>query len=195
MKRKEACLARATRGGALAAATALLAGAGTLAAAVPARAGEGHGVDGFAGYSYAKLADVGRHGGSLALAFDLAGPVSAFVDAGAHRGSTGGLDHDDLTLMAGPGVRIGRRGGTVFFARALAGLVRDASSVSVLDVRISEASTRFGAMGGAGVDLRLASRWAARAQGDYLWHDAAGGGKRSGFRVAAGVVYRFGSAP
>jgi hypothetical protein len=179
----------------LAATLASLAVAGTLAEGLPALADEGHGVDGFAGYSYAELGNASRHGGSLALAFDLAGPASVFVDLSAHRGSQGGLDRDDLTLMAGPGVRIGRRGGTVFFARALAGLVRDASSVSVLDVSISEASTRFGVMGGAGVDLRLAPRWAARAQGDYLWHEAAGGGKRSGFRVAAGVVYRFGAAP
>lgn len=169
-----------------------LAAAGALASSTPARAGEGHGVDVSAGYSYAKLADVGRHGGSLALGFDLAGPLSAFVDASAHFGSDGGVSRDDFTLMAGPGVRVGRRGGTVFFVRALVGLVRDASSVSVLDVDISEASSRFGAMGGAGVDFPLASRWAARAQGDYLWYDATPGGKKSGFRVVAGVVCRFG---
>lgn len=161
--------------------------------ATPARCGERPGADVFAGYSFAKLADVDRHGGDLALAFGLTGPVSAFVDASAHRGRQGSVDRDDLTLMAGPGFRL-RRGGTVFFVRALAGLVRDSSGIGVLDVRITAASTRFGLLGGGGVDLRIAGRWAARVQADYLWHDA-DAGSRSGWRGAAGAVYRFGVAP
>ncbi len=187
-------MTRTPRGRALAAVLALAA-AGALASTTPARAGEGHGVDVAAGYSYSRLADVGRHGGNLALAFDLAGPVSVFVDTSVHYGNDGGVSRDDLTLMAGPGVRLGRPGGTAFFVRALAGLVRDASSVSVLDVDISESSARFGAMGGAGVDVSLARHWAVRAQGDYLWYDATQGGKKSGFRLVAGVVYRFGPSP
>ncbi len=182
------------RSRALAGVAALVA-AGALASSTPAAAGEGRGVDLSAGYSYARLADVGRHGGSLALAFDLAGPVSAFVDSSVHFGSDGGVSRDDLTLMAGPGVRLGRRGGVSFFVRALAGLVRDASSVGVLDVSISESSTRFGAMGGAGADVPVAGHWAARAEGDYLWYDATQGGTKSGFRALAGVVYRFGPVP
>jgi hypothetical protein len=99
----------------------------------------------------------------------------------------------DLTLMAGPGVRFGKRGGTVFFVRALAGLVQDHGAISVLDVDISETSRRFGALGGGGVDVRVASTLAVRLQGDYLWNDVEVG-KSSGFRASAGVVYRFGSA-
>jgi opacity protein-like surface antigen len=175
--------------------------------AATAHGGERPGTDLFAGYSFAKLADVDRHGADLAVGFHLAGPVSGFVDASAHRGSEGSVDRDDLTAMAGPGFRL-RRGGTVFFVRALAGIVRDASGISVLDVRITEASTRFGFAAGGGLDLRLAGRWAVRAQADYLWHDADEGQatgvpglplpeapSRSGFRVAAGVVYRFGAKP
>jgi hypothetical protein len=42
--------------------------------------------------------------------------------------------------MAGPGVRFGKRTGTVIFVRVLAGLVRDRASIAVLDVDISESN-------------------------------------------------------
>jgi hypothetical protein len=170
--------------------TALL---GLALAAGPAGAGEGHGTDFFAGYSFAKIGDTNRNGGNLALGFDLPGPISGFVDTSFHWGSQEGVSLSDLTLMAGPGVRFGKRGGTVFFVRALAGLVQDKGSISVLDVDISETSRRFGALGGGGVDVRVASTLAVRLQGDYLWNDVEEG-KSSGFRASAGVVYRFGSA-
>lgn len=165
-----------------------------LAAAVsPAAAGEGHGTDLFAGYSYADIDEVSRHGGNLALGFDLVGPLSGFVDASFHWDSSEGASLSDVTLMAGPGLRFGKRGRTVFFARALAGLVSDKASIEVLDVDISETSRRFGLLAGGGVDFRLSPSLAARVQGDYLWNDVELGSS-SGFRVSAGVVYRFGSA-
>jgi opacity protein-like surface antigen len=117
------------------------------------------------------------------------------VDASAHWGSSEGTNLDDLTLMAGPGVRFGKRGGMVFFVRALAGLVKDRASIAVLDVDISESSSRFGVLAGGGIDVRIAKKLALRAQGDYLWSDVAEGSKSSGFRVSAGLVYRFGIAP
>ena len=144
------------------------------------------------------------------MGFDLVGPLSGFVDTSFHWGSQEGVSLSDLTLMAGPGLRFGKRGGTVFFVRALAGLVQDKASISVLDVDISETSTSFGVLAGGGVDFRMARTLAVRLQGDYLWSDAgtegiascpqgtscdaAEGGRSSGFRVSAGVVYRFGSA-
>ena len=114
--------------------------------------------------------------------------------------------------MAGPGARFGTRGGTVFFVRALAGLVRDRASIGILDVDISEGTTGLGFMGGGGVDFRVASKLAVRLQADYLYYDAgvggsascvpgvtdcddtSGGGWSSGYRFSAGVVYRFASA-
>jgi hypothetical protein len=164
-----------------------------LLAAAPATAGEGHGTDLFAGYSFADIDEVSRHGGNLALGFDLAGPLSGFVDASFHWGSSEGASLSDATLMAGPGVRFGKRGGTVFFARVLAGLVSDKASIEVLDVDISETSSRFGVLAGGGVDFRLSPSLAARVQGDYLWNDVELGSS-SGFRISAGIVYRFGSA-
>ena len=158
-----------------------------------ATAGEGQGTDFFAGYSFAQIQDSDRHGANLALGFDLVGPLSGFVDTSFHWGSQEGVSLTDLTLMAGPGVRFGKRGGTVFFVRALAGLVQDKASISVLDVSISETSSRIGVMGGGGVDFRVAKALAARLQGDYLWNDVAEG-KSAGFRASAGIVYRFGSA-
>jgi opacity protein-like surface antigen len=166
---------------------------GLALAAGAAAAGENHGTDLFAGYSFARIGDANRHGGNLALGFDLPGPVSGFVDTSFHWGTDEGVSLSDLTLMAGPGLRFGKRGGMVFFARALAGLVRDRGSIGVLDVEISETDNRLGALAGGGVDFKLSSSLVGRLQGDYLWNDVERG-KSSGFRASAGVVYRFASA-
>ena len=162
-------------------------------AAAAAAAGEGHGTDLFAGYSFAKIDDTSRHGANLAVGFDLVGPLSGLVDTSFHWGSQEGTSLSDLTVMAGPGVRFGKRGGTVFFVRAMAGLVQDKGTISAFDVDISETSKRFGVLAGGGVDFRVATKLAVRLQGDYLWNDVEEG-KASGFRASAGVVYRFGSA-
>jgi hypothetical protein len=178
-------------------------------AAGAAAAGEGHGTDLFAGYSFAKVDDVSRHGGNAALGFDLFGPIDGFVDASAHWGSVESTSRDDLTLMAGPGIRFGKRGGTLIFARVLAGLVRDRASITVLDVDISESQSGFGLLAGGGVDVRISRKLAGRAQADYLlWSPGGGeanclaigcptgdGNWASGFRASAGIVYRFGVAP
>ena len=178
--------------------------AALLAVAAPLAAAERHGTDLFAGYSFAKIDNVNRNGGNAAVGFDL-GPIDGFVDASVHWGSFGDESLTDLTLMAGPGVRFGKRGGMVFFVRALAGLVRDRASIAVLDVDISESSSRFGVLVGGGLDFPITEKLALRAQGDYLWNDLAPGiasgitsgevGRSSGFRASAGIVYRFGIAP
>ena len=174
-----------------------LAALATLAAlAAPLAASERQGIDLFAGYSFARIGDGDRHGANAAVGFDLLGPVDGFVDASSHWGTSEGTSLDDLTLMAGPGVRLGTRGGTVFFARVLAGLVRDRASITVLDVDISESSSRFGLLAGGGVDVPVTKSLALRAQSDYLWNDVAESDvSSSGFRASAGIVYRFGSKP
>jgi hypothetical protein len=183
--------------------------AALLSFSAPLAAAERQGTDLFAGYSFAKLGDVNRHGANAALGFDLFGPIDGFVDASTHWGSTEGTSLDDLTLMAGPGVRFGKRGGTVFFARALAGLVRDRASITVLDVDISESQGGFGLLAGGGVDVPITKSLAVRAQADYLLWDAGEGevnclavgcptgegGWAGGFRGSAGIVLRFGVAP
>lgn len=166
-----------------------------LALAVPVAAAERQGADLFAGYSFAKIDEVSRHGGNVGLGFDLLGPLDGFVDASAHWGSAEGTRLDDFTLMAGPGIRFGKRGGTVLFVRALVGLVRDRASITVLDVDISESSSRFGVLAGGGVDFPIAKTLALRAEGDYLWNDVDEGSKSSGFRASAGIAFRFGVAP
>ena len=173
----------------------LIALASLLLAARPLVAGEPLGTDLFGGYSYLKLDDSSRHGANLAVGFRAFGPVAGFVDVSTHWGSEEGASLNDLTLMAGPGVRFGTRGGTLFFVRALAGLVRDKATIGVLDVDISETDSRLGVLAGGGVDFRLSKTLAGRVQADYLWNDVAEGGSTSGFRVSAGVVYRFGTAP
>ena len=182
-----------------------------LAAAGPAAASEPLGTNLFGGYSFLKLDESSRHGGNVALDFRAFGPLAAFVDLSSHWGSDSGVGLSDLTLMAGPGLRFGNRGGTVFFVRALAGLVRDKASIGAFDVDISETTSGLGFLGGGGVDFRIGSRLAARVQADYLLYDtgAAGiascppgvtecggdGSWSSGYRISAGVVYRFGTAP
>jgi len=151
-----------------------------------AAAGEGHGTDLFAGYSFASIGEASRHGGNLAVGFDL-GPISGFVDTSFHWGSQSAVSLSDLTLMAGPGARFGTRGATVFFVRALAGLVRDRTSIGIFDVDISESTTGLGFMGGGGVDYRVASKLAVRLQADYLFYDA-GGVVRLVLRGAAGLL-------
>ena len=175
----------------------LLALASLLLAARPLAAGEPLGTDLFGGYSYLKLDDSSRHGANLAVGFRAFGPVAGFVDASTHWGSEEGVSLNDVTLMAGPGVRFGKRGGTLFFVRALAGLVQDKGTVSVLDVDISETDSRFGVLAGGGVDFRVSKKLAARVQADYLWNDVAEGvaSSSSGFRASAGIVNRFGTAP
>jgi opacity protein-like surface antigen len=181
----------------------------SLAVAATSAAGEGHGTDLFAGYSFAQIQDNNRNGANLAVGVGLFGPLSGFVDTSLHWGSQEGVSLSDLTLMAGPGVRFGKRGGTVFFLRALAGLVQDKGTISVLDVDISESSKSFGILAGGGVDFRVSTTLAVRLQGDYLASDSGSegcppvpsgascetsGGWSSGYRVSAGIVYRFGSA-
>lgn len=185
----------------------LLALASLLLAARPLTAGEPLGTDLFGGYSYLKLDETSRHGVNFALGFRAFGPVAGFVDLSSHWGSQGGVSLDDLTLMAGPGVRFGKRGGTIFFVRALAGLVRDNATISVLDVDISEGSSNFGVLGGGGVDFRVTKKLAGRVQADYAWEHVTEGPpptpagvvgqetsrSATGFRVSAGIVYRFGT--
>jgi hypothetical protein len=188
-----------------AAALAILA---VFASAAPALAIDRLPADLFAGYSFAQIEDVSRHGANVAVGFHVFGPLSGFVDASAHWGSQDSLGRADLTLMAGPGARFGKPGGIAFFFRGLAGVVTDRASIAVLDVDISESDSRFGVMAGGGVDIPFASRWGVRAQGDWLWNDLpegiatpppGGGGysgpKKAGFRASAGIVYRFGSRP
>ena len=178
-------------------ATLVLGLAALLATAAPAAAGEPLGTNLFGGYSYLKLDESSRHGANLALDFRAFGPVAGFVDVSTHWGSEQGVSLNDVTLMAGPGVRFGNRWGTAFFVRALAGLVQDKGTVSVLDVDISETDSRFGVLAGGGVDFRVTKKLAARVQADYLWNDVSEGvaSSSSGLRASAGIVYRFGTAP
>jgi hypothetical protein len=173
--------------------------------------------DVFAGYSYMKLEDVDRHGVNLAVSFSLAGVFSGFVDSSAHWGSEGlhgWIHRTDLTLMAGPGVRLGKRGGLVFFLRGLLGFVTDRTSYPEYTGAVAHSNSRLGAMAGGGFGLPFGSRLALRAQADCLWSETPEGSApmagssgawipgtpgtgpsslSTGFRASAGLVYRFGA--
>jgi hypothetical protein len=176
--------------------------------------------DVFAGYSFMQLEDVDRHGVNLALSFSLAGSFGGFVDSSAHWSNQawrGRIHRTDLTLMAGPGVRLGKRGGLAFFLRGLVGLVTDRASYPEWTGAVAHSDSRLGAMAGGGVELAIGSRLALRAQGDCLWREAPGrsqptvagspgpvprivgtpaagpSSQSTSFRVSAGLVYRFGA--
>jgi hypothetical protein len=195
-------------------------GAALLALAVPMTssllAAERLPADVFAGYSFMPIEDVDRHGVNLAFSSSLAGSVSGFVDSSAHWGTQGWADRRDLTLMAGPGVRLGRGGDIAFFLRGLVGLVTDRASYPEWTGAVAHSDSRLGVMAGGGVDLAMGSRLALRAQADCLWRRTSGTsvpvaaspdpGPRilgtpavgpsslsASFRASAGLVYRFGA--
>ena len=170
--------------------------------------------DVFAGYSFMQMEDVDRHGVNVASSFPLAGSFSGFVDASAHWSTQGWIDQTDLTLMAGPGVRLGKRGGLVFFLRGLVGLVADRGSYPEWTGAVAHSDSSLGAMTGGGVDLAIGSYPALRAQADCLWRHTSGATIASSpgpvppivgtpavgpsslsasFRGSAGLVYRFGA--
>jgi hypothetical protein len=175
--------------------------------------------DVFAGYSFMQLEDVDRHGVNLAVSFSLAGAFGGFVDSSAHwgtQGRQGWIDRTDLTLMAGPGVRLGKRGGATFFLRGLVGLVTDRTSYPESTGAVAHSDSRLGAMVGGGVDLPIGSRLALRAQADCLWSQTPEAGApaagdpgqvppimgtpgtgpsslSTSFRASAGLLYRFGA--
>ncbi len=191
----------------------------TLAAAARtpgALAAERLPADVFAGYSFTQIEDVDRHGVNLAVAFSLAGAFGGFVDSSAHWGTQGFSHRRDLTLMVGPGVRLGTRGGLAFFLRGLVGLVTDRTSYPEFAGAVAHSDSRLGAITGGGIDLPIGSRLALRAQADCLWSETPeesvpvtgspgpvprivgtpGTGPSSlsiSFRASGGLVYRFGA--
>ena len=146
----------------------------------------------FFGPSYLHVDDESLYGGSVAYARYLSRSFGVVLDASLHFGSGEGLDLRVLNLSAGPRWAFNRSGGTSVFVQALFGLRRDSTSLSVLDVSISESDSRFGMAAGAGVDVRLSPRWALRVAGDYQYSKSEGE-TLDGFRVSAGAVYRFGA--
>jgi hypothetical protein len=116
--------------------------------------------------------------------------------------------------MAGPGVRLGKRGGLVFVLRGLVGLVTDRTSYPEYTGAVAHSNSRLGVTAGGGFDLPIGSRLAIRAQADCLWSETpegsapvAGGpvppilgvpgtspsSVATSFRASAGLVYRFGA--
>jgi hypothetical protein len=153
----------------------------------------------FGGYSFERSPSssdpsVSRHGWNASVAIGLVGPLALVADASGHYGSSEGVERDQLTLMGGPRVSFLRGGKASPFAHALFGLLREKAGVKVLDVTISEDESRFGMLFGGGLDVRVASRWAVRLEGDYE-RSSKDGDTQSGFRACVGAVYRFGRSP
>lgn len=145
-----------------------------------------------AGYSYLKLDEVARNGWSAGLAWNaaLGGRLGVVLDASGHYGSEAGLDLSEHALMGGLRFALHRRGVTPF-VHALAGVCREAATLKVFDVSISETGSDLAWAVGGGVNVRLTDHWALSARGDYF-SVSAESGTSSGPRFGARIVYRFG---
>jgi len=150
----------------------------------------------FGGYSFERASSgtdvsVSRHGWDASAAIGLTGRLAFVADASGHYGSAEGVARDQLTVMAGPRVSFLRSEKYAPFVHALFGLLREKSSVKVLDVTISEDENRLGMLFGGGLDVRVGGPWAVRLEGDYE-RSSKSGNSQSGFRACLGTVYRFG---
>jgi opacity protein-like surface antigen len=163
-----------------------------VCASRPAIAEEPFRSDLFFGPSYLHIEDENLYGGAVAYTRYFGRSFGVTLDTSLHFGSSEGLDLREWNLAAGPRWAFNRGGKTSVFVQALFGLRRDTASFSVLDVSVSEGDSRFGLAGGAGVDVRLSTKWALRLAGDYLYSRSEGE-TLDGFRVSAGAVYRFGA--
>ena len=111
------------------------------------------------------------------------------LDVAGHYESEAGLDLTDYAFMGGLRFALHRRSVTPF-VHAVAGAYREAATLEVFDVSISETATDFAWAVGGGVSVRLTDHWALSAHGDYFSVKAESGSSGNP-RFGAGVVYRF----
>lgn len=154
--------------------------------------------------SYSRQGSVNQYGGTLSLAVSLNDRVAIIADVGIHQPSTtyAGVDVTTSTYRFGPKIssRHGRRLTT--FGQFLAGGVRLTGSGSAIiggtTVTASESVNGFSMLAGGGVDIRIRPWFAIRAvEGGYSGLHIADtaeveGVWSNGYRVSAGIVFRFG---
>jgi opacity protein-like surface antigen len=146
-----------------------------------------------AGYSHLKADEIGRNGWSAGLAWNaaLGGKLGAVVDVAGHYASEeGGENLSDYAFMGGLRFALHRRGFTPF-VHALAGVCREAATLHVFGVSISETATDVAWAVGGGVNVRLSEHWALSARGDYFSVSAESGSSGNP-RFGAGIAYRIG---
>jgi opacity protein-like surface antigen len=166
----------------------LLAAATLAIGAFPltARAADAPRVDVFAGYSLRKTDGESRHGWEASLGWNLRGRLGVVADVSGHYKD----EFDDLSYMGG--LRYALHGEKLTpFVHALAGGIRDGSSIHVLGVTISERKNYFAWAAGGGLSYRISDRFDARVQADYF-NVRIEGTNDGNPRFAAGVAYRFG---
>jgi opacity protein-like surface antigen len=145
----------------------------------------------FGGYSYLHTSDTSLHGFQTGLDFGLGHSFGLELAVNGHYGSTDDFDVSQSTLLAGP--RYAWRGDSITpFLTVLGGIVRRRVSIDVFDATISESETNAAGAAAAGLDVRLASRWALRLEGGVLVSEGPGDGEWDP-RATLAVVYRIGS--
>ncbi|HET9314499.1 MAG TPA: outer membrane beta-barrel protein, partial [Vicinamibacteria bacterium] len=117
----------------------------------------------FGGYSYLHSSDTSLHGFQAGVDFGLGHSFGLELAVNGHYGSTDDFDVSRTTLMAGP--RYAWRGDSITpFLTLLGGVVRRSASIDVFEATISESETAAAGAAAAGLDVRLASRWALRLE-------------------------------
>lgn len=165
-----------------------------LGLALPAWAAELSGT-----YSQRRFDGDHLHGAALALRWPQRGPWSLVSQAVFHDGTALGEDRREWALLTGPAFSFGR-GRLSVSVHAQAGLASERRQVVVFGVAVGPqgvcagacpSRTAFAAETGAGLDLRLGTRWGLRlAQADRRLTrlDGDAGGR---WRLSAGLTWRF----
>jgi hypothetical protein len=145
----------------------------------------------FGGYSYLHSSDTSLHGFQTGLDYGLGRSFGLELAVNGNYGSTSEFDISRTSLLAGP--RYAWRGDSIsLFVTLLGGVVRTQESIDVFEATISESRTDGAGALAAGLDVKLASRWAVRVEGGVLVSEGPGDGHWDP-RATLAFVYRIGS--
>jgi hypothetical protein len=144
----------------------------------------------FGGYSYLHSRDTSLHGFQAGLDYGIGHSFGLELVVNGHYGATSEVDLSRSTLLAGP--RYAWRGDSITpYLVLLGGVVRTSASIDVFEATISESETEAAGALAAGLDVKVASRWALRVEGGVLVSEGPGDGEWDP-RATLAVVYRIG---
>jgi len=156
----------------------------------PAPSSPGERADVFLGYSYTHAGEAHLHGWHVSGTYPIGTSLRLVADLSGHYGSFAQADLSQTSFFAGARWTW-TMGRLAPFAEALLGGVRTKTTATISNGRISDSDADWGGALGGGLDYRIGSRWAARAQIDLLLLKAEGSWN-SDPRLSLGAVYRFG---
>jgi hypothetical protein len=146
--------------------------------------------DVFLGYSYTHAGEAHLNGWHASGTYPIGTSLRLVADLSGHYGSFAQADLSQASFFAGARWTW-TMGRLAPFAEALLGGVRTKTTATISNGRISDSDADWGGALGGGLDYRIGSRWAARAQIDLLLLKAEGAWNGDP-RLSLGAVYRFG---